>query len=280
MNIQRIAAFSQGTSGGNPAGVVLLNETADEKDMARIAADVGYSETAFAVPEDDSGSSWRVRYFSPESEVPFCGHATIALGAALGERKGAGTYALMLNNASITVDVEETSEGMFATLQSPPTNSQPVSNADLQALLSLFGLTEADLDPRLAPARIHGGADHILLPLKDRSRLAAMTYDLDAGRNLMRQLGLITVMLVFIEDTRTFVARNAFASGGVLEDPATGAAAAAFAGYLRDAGWPHGGQFTIRQGEDMGSPSLIKVELDDTPGAPVRVSGRTRQITD
>ncbi len=64
----------------------------------------------------------------------------------------------------------------------------------------------------------------------------------------------------------------------MLEDPATGAAAAAFAGYLRDGGWPHGGAFTIRQGEDMGSPSLIRVTLDDTKGAPVRVSGGTRAI--
>ena len=48
--------------------------------MQRIAAEVGYSETAFAMRD---GDRWRVRYFSPEAEVPFCGHATIALGAAL-----------------------------------------------------------------------------------------------------------------------------------------------------------------------------------------------------
>jgi len=278
MNIQRIAAFSQGTAGGNPAGVVLLKEDAQDHDMARVAAEVGFSETAFAVAQDDTGKSWRVRYFSPESEVPFCGHATIALGAALGQRNGPGTFALKLNDASITVETEETPDGMVATLRSPPTRSQAISNEERQDVLDLFDLKQEDLDERLAPARIHGGADHIVLPLKDRSRLAAMTYDLDQGRAVMRKHGLVTVMLVFIEGQRTFVVRNAFASGGVLEDPATGAAAAAFAGYLRDFGWPHGGGFTIRQGEDMGSPSLIEVALDDTKGAPVRVSGRTREI--
>ena len=85
-------------------------------------------------------------------------------------------------------------------------------------------------------------------------------------------------MLVFVESDQTFVVRNAFASGGVLEDPATGAAAAAFAGYLRDQNWPHGGNITIRQGEDMGCPSLIEVELDEIPGAPVRVSGNEKMI--
>ncbi|WP_298914173.1 PhzF family phenazine biosynthesis protein [uncultured Roseobacter sp.] len=278
MNIQRIAAFSQGDKGGNPAGVVLLKTEARDEDMARIAAEVGYSETAFAVALDDSGKNWRVRYFSPESEVPFCGHATIALGAALGQQHGAGTYALTLNNASISVDAASEGGGILATLTSPPTRSQAIGDDELQDVMFLFNLTNADLDSRLAPARIHGGADHIVMPLKSRAKLADMGYNLDKGRAVMREHGLVTVMLVFIETDRMFVARNAFASGGVLEDPATGAAAAAFAGYLRDENWPHGGQFTIRQGEDMGSPSLIKVKMDNIKGAPVQVSGMTRKI--
>ncbi|WP_421979239.1 PhzF family phenazine biosynthesis protein [Roseibium sp.] len=278
MDIQRIAAFSQGSEGGNPAGVVLLPEAVSADEMARVAADVGYSETAFAVAKGNDVKSWRVRYFSPESEVPFCGHATIALGAALGKHNGAGTYTLELNDATITVDAEETPDGMMATLSSPPTRSRAMTDAEEQDVMALFALSPEDLDPRLAPAFIHGGANHAVLPMKDRARLAAMSYDLDDGRNVMRKHDLVTVMLVYIEGDQTFVVRNAFASGGVLEDPATGAAAAAFAGYLRDSQWPHDGSFTIRQGEDMGSPSLIKVSLDDTAGASVRVSGGARDI--
>ncbi len=278
MDIQRIAAFSQGAEGGNPAGVVLLGSDASVVEMARVAAEVGYSETAFAVPQDGGKKSWRVRYFSPESEVPFCGHATIALGAALGRHSGAGTYSLALNDATITVDTNTTPDGIVATLSSPPTKSRALTDAETRDILVLFDLTVDDLDPRLAPAHIHGGADHVVLPLKCRTRLAGMTYDLDRGRQVMRKYSLVTVMLVFIEADQTFIARNAFASGGVLEDPATGAAAAAFAGYLRDSNWPHGGEFTIRQGEDMGSPSLIHVSLDDVKGNSVLVSGTARDI--
>ncbi|WP_422037289.1 PhzF family phenazine biosynthesis protein [Roseibium sp.] len=278
MDIQRIAAFSQGSEGGNPAGVVLLPEAVSADEMARVAADVGYSETAFAVAQGNDGRSWRVRYFSPESEVPFCGHATIALGAALGKHNGAGTYMLELNDATITVDAEEGPDGMMATLSSPPTRSRAMTDAEEQDVMTLFALTPEDLDPQLAPAFIHGGANHVVLPLKDRARLSAMSYELNEGRAVMRKHDLVTVMLVYIEGNQTFVVRNAFASGGVLEDPATGAAAAAFAGYLRDSQWPHNGSFTIRQGEDMGSPSLIKVTLDDTAGASVRVSGGARDI--
>ncbi|MEO0636437.1 MAG: PhzF family phenazine biosynthesis protein [Pseudomonadota bacterium] len=278
MDVQRVAAFSQGKEGGNPAGVVLLREPADNADMARVAAEVGYSETAFAVAQDESNRSWRVRYFSPESEVPFCGHATIALGAVLGQHAGPGSYELALNEATISVETHLSKGGMVATLTSPPTQSRAIAEDEKSDVLQLLGLTEADLDDRLAPARIHGGADHIMLPIADRERLAQMGYDLDRGREIMRRHGIVTVMLVFVAADQLFHVRNAFASGGVLEDPATGAAAAAFAGYLRDCGWPHGGQFDIRQGEDMGQPSLIHVELTDVAGAPVKVSGSVRPI--
>jgi PhzF family phenazine biosynthesis protein len=278
MDIQRIAAFSANGKGGNPAGVVLLDTAASSADMQRVAAEVGYSETAFAVPIEGADRSWRVRYFSPESEVPFCGHATIALGVALGQRDGPGTYNLDLNNASITVDAKMSAEGMAATLASPPTESRTINNEEFDDAMALLGLSKDDLDTRLPPARIHGGADHLVFALHDRARLAAMSYDLDQGRNMMRRHNLVTIMLVHIEGDRAFSARNAFASGGVLEDPATGAAAAAFAGYLRDIGWPHGEQFVIRQGEDMGAPSLIDVHLTSTPGSSVLVSGSARSM--
>src|SRR5688500_1109515 len=122
VDVQRIAAFSDGDAGGNPAGVVIADTLPAAAEMQRVAAEVGFSETAFAAPIADG---WRVRYFSPESEVPFCGHATIALGAALALRFGDGVYTLTLNDARITVE-GRASEGLIAAaLQSPPTRSVP-----------------------------------------------------------------------------------------------------------------------------------------------------------
>jgi PhzF family phenazine biosynthesis protein len=167
---------------------------------------------------------------------------------------------------------------MAATLASPPTESRTITDEEFNDAMTLLGLTKDDLDVRLPPARIHGGADHLVFALHDRGRLAAMVYDLDDGRDMMRRHKLVTIMLVHIEGDSAFSVRNAFASGGVLEDPATGAAAAAFAGYLRDSGWPHGGRFTIRQGEDMGAPSIIEVHLSNVPGSSVQVSGNARSM--
>jgi len=116
----RIAAFADGDSGGNPAGVHLAGGLPEPGEMQRIAAEVGFSETAFAAP---AAQGWRVRYFSPEAEVPFCGHATIALGAALALRQGDGRFALELNEASISVSGWHEGDSIAAALDSPPTRS-------------------------------------------------------------------------------------------------------------------------------------------------------------
>ncbi|WP_422366920.1 PhzF family phenazine biosynthesis protein [Pelagibius sp.] len=273
MEILRIAAFSDGDNGGNPAGVVIGESLPEVAKVQRIAAEVGFSETAFAARE---GDGWRVRYFSPESEVPFCGHATIALGAALALQNGDGVYPLVLNAAEITVEGRRDGNTIAAALQSPPTRSAPAKAELVEKTLALFGLTVKDLDPRIPPGFAEGGATHLVLALKDRARLAAMFYDLDAGRGLMNAAGLVTIALVYAETEQRFHARNPFASGGVLEDPATGAAAAALAGYLRDIGWPHGGRIEIVQGEDMGMKSRLTAEIPAEPGSSIRVSGTAR----
>jgi PhzF family phenazine biosynthesis protein len=273
MNILKISAFSDGDVGGNPAGVLIADDFPSDREMQQIAADVGFSETAFAVPVDNG---WRVRYFSPESEVPFCGHATIALGAALALSYGDGVFPLKLNQAEITVEGRRNGEIIAAALQSPPTHSTSAPSELVSSALELFGFTIDDLDPSLPPALIHGGANHLLIGLKTREALASMHYDLIIGRSFMNREGLVTILLAYAETPQLFHTRNPFASGGVYEDPATGAATAALAGYLRDIGWPHGGHIDVVQGEDMGMRSRLRANLSPVPGESIRVSGTAR----
>jgi PhzF family phenazine biosynthesis protein len=275
MDVLRIAAFADGLVGGNPAGVVLCEELPDTATMQAVAAEVGYSETVFAAP---AGDRWRTRYFAPEVEVDFCGHATIALGAALALRHGDGIFPLELNNARITVEGRAAGATLTAALQSPPTRSCPADSALIAKALALFGLTAEALDPRIPPAIAHAGADHLVLALGNRALLAAMRYDLDTGRVLALQEGIVTFSLIQADGPQRFHARNPFPIGGVYEDPATGAAAAALAGYLRDLGWPHAGVIEIIQGQDMGVPSRLWAEFSHEPGASIRVSGSARVI--
>lgn len=270
MILRRISAFCDGDAGGNPAGVWIGEEMADARTLQRIAAQIGYSETVFASP---LRKAWRVRYFSPETEIPFCGHATLALGAALALDHGDGMYALVLNDAHITVEGWQHEGRLGAALQSPPTRSQALEPALLDSALALFGLTGEDLDPRLPATIAYAGAPHLLLFLTARERLAQMRYELAAGRELMHAAGVLTIGLLHARQPQRFDARHAFAAGGVYEDPATGAAAAALAGYLRDIGWPHGGRIDIVQGEDMGARSLLRAEFSRVAGSSIRVSG-------
>lgn len=273
--ILKLAAFSDGDQGGNPAGVWLGASLPDEVRMQQIAADVGFSETAFAAPLENG---WRVRYFSPLAEVPFCGHATIALGAVLAAQQGDGVFDLTLNQTQITVEGHAQGSLTSAALQSPPTFSKPVSAQLLEEALTLFGYTHSDLDERIPPAHINGGAGHLILALNSRAALKAMHYDQQAGRELMVREGWATILLAWAETDQMFHTRNPFAFGGVYEDPATGAATAALGGYLRDIGWPHGGLIDILQGEDMGSPSRLRAEIPEQIGSSIRVSGMARKL--
>lgn len=273
--VLRISAFSDGQAGGNPAGVYIADTHPTVASMQSIAAEVGYSETAFAEP---TPNGWKVRYFSPESEVPFCGHATIALGAALTQQNGAGVFSLALNETEITVEGWADGELYSAALQSPETHSRLADATEVSQVLKLFGYNEKELDPKLPAAFANGGANHLVVGLNSRQALSNMTYDLSEGRSYMNALKLITVMFVYAETNQIFHSRNPFASGGVYEDPATGAASAAFAGYLRDIGWAHGGGIDLVQGEDMGVRSLIRAELTEQVGASVRVSGSARYM--
>lgn len=277
MSVLRVAAFSHNGQGGNPAGVAFYDQMPANEEMLKVAKEVGYSETAFLVKQ---GNAWRVRYFAPAMEVPFCGHATIALGAVLGERFGEGEYKLILNRSEIRVRSHKSENGTFAaTLYSSITTSQDAPQEYFDRVLAGFSLGRSDLDPAF-PVRFASAESnrHLILALKDRKILAEMNYDFNTIRKLMLDENLITISLLWRESDELFHSRNAFASGGVYEDPATGAAAAALAGYLRDIGWMGKNTFSIWQGEDMGSPSRLLVSYGAEPGSSVSVSGETRYI--
>lgn len=275
MDLLKLAAFSDNGMGGNPAGVAFCEEMPSDEEMLAVAKEVGYSETAFLVQQ---GDGWRVRYFSPAMEIPFCGHATIALGAALGERFGEGKYRLELNDAEISVHAERSAGWFSATLNSPATSSEDAPIEYVDKILSWFNLTRGDLHPAFPVRFASAGAKHLILVLRDRKTLAEMKYEFEPVRDLMMEQGLITISLLWPESDELFHSRNAFASGGVYEDPATGAAAAALAGYLQDIGWQGEKEFTILQGEDMGKPSRLTVKYGLNSGESVAVSGEVRYI--
>ena len=271
--ILRYTAFTDDPAGGNPAGVVLDASALSDARMQEIAAELGYSETAFATARADGG--YDVRYFSPEAEVPFCGHATIATGVALAERDGPGLRSFHTQAGEVPVRHERQQRRRHRDAhERRPARRGACPTALLDAALAALGWSEDELDPALPPRIGFAGARHLILAAATRDRLRRLDYDFDALKQMMLAHDLTTVDLVHREDELTFHARNPFPVGGVVEDPATGAAAAAFGAYLRDQGLvTPPATVTVHQGVDMGRPSLLTIEIAaDRPE--IRVSGR------
>jgi PhzF family phenazine biosynthesis protein len=269
-DLYRLAAFTTTPVGGNPAGVWIGDALPATSEMQRIAAEVGFSETAFLSPR--RGLERTVRYYSPAMEVPFCGHATIAAGVLLGELDGEGTYRLHALPGEIPVRVHDEDGQRIAALTSVTPSHEPARSDVVLRALELLGWSEADLDPAIPPARAYAGASHLVLAARRLDRLAELSYDFEALRELMTREGLVTLQLVHRESLAVFHSRNPFPVGGVVEDPATGASAAALGGYLRDAGiLAAPASLVIRQGEAMGRPSVLRVEIPVSGG--IIVSG-------
>jgi PhzF family phenazine biosynthesis protein len=268
--ILRLAAFTDDPRGGNPAGVVIGPTLPDPAEMQRIAADVGYSETAFLA--GDGGSRWTTRYWSPAAEVPFCGHATIASAIALHDRFGVGAVELETTVGTVPVSIEQQDGGVLATLTSVEPSVADLDDDDLALLLGHLGWGRLQLDPALPPRVGFAGAHHPVIAVRDRAILASLSYDFDGLRALMEDRDWTTIQIVWRASPTVFHARDPFPVGGVVEDPATGAAAAAFGAYLRALRLVDvPATVTIHQGEDLGRPSLISVAIPATGG--IRVSG-------
>ena len=263
--VLRLSAFTKDGQGGNPAGVVLDAGALSDAQMLAIAAEVGYSETVFVLdgPPAAERRRYTVRYFSPLAEVPFCGHATVALGAALGDALGPGDLVLDTPAGSVSLTTGQRPSGQWWTrLASVEARQQPVDEVTLRRALDCFGWSVRVLDPGLPPILSYAGAWHLILGLAERDTLEAMDYDFAALQELCAEQGWTTVSVVFRLSPLEHLARNPFPAGGVVEDPATGAAAAAYGSYLaalRIVEPP--ARLRIEMGAQIGRPSELIVEV-------------------
>ena len=275
IEILRYAAFTDEPTQGNPAGIV-LGERVDGTEMQSIAAEIGYSETAFFV--NTCGNDYDVRYFSPLAEVAFCGHATIAGAVALADHGATGNLRFSTPAGLITVDVVRRGGRSFATLSSVPTRSEAAEVAAVNEVLKALDWSVDDLDQRFPPHVAFAGNEHLVLAAATRDRLAHLDYSFDDLKLMMEREGWTTIQLVWRESSSVFHSRNPFPVGGVVEDPATGAAAAALGGYLKEIGEITAPQeITITQGEDMGRRSTILLSVDPEVTSVV-ISGTAAKI--
>jgi PhzF family phenazine biosynthesis protein len=268
--LQKLAAFTSSPQGGNPAGVWIGDKLPTSAEMQTIAKQVGFSETAFIAPTQ--GNTRTVRYYSPEAEVAFCGHATVASGVALGQKSGIGEYIFETSIGSIPVNVSRQNDEILATLTSVEPRFETAPEEILNEALQALGWNNDELDLNIPPARAFAGNWHLVIAVKSKSRLDNLDYDFERLKQLMLGDDLTTLQLIWKESENLIHSRNPFPVGGVVEDAATGAAAVALGGYLRESKLVKAPiTIEILQGGIMGRPSQLKLSIPVNGG--ISVSG-------
>jgi PhzF family phenazine biosynthesis protein len=279
--VLRYAAFTNSPDGGNPAGVVLDASRLDDARMQAIAADVGYAETVFVTEAAVDGDSRRnrVRYFSPIAEVPFCGHATIALAVALSGRDGAATFIFETPVGPVAIETAGQGGAVTASFTSVEPQVTDFPDRVLSTLLGLLGVDRGELHPAYPPMVAFAGNWHPILVIAKRKTFDSFVFDPDSMRTLMdAQNWAGTVTTLYEMAPGEFDSRNLFPVGTITEDPATGSAAASFGAYLRLLSLVEPpSRVILHQGSHVGRPSVLTVDIPPSGG--IVVSGGAVEIS-
>jgi trans-2,3-dihydro-3-hydroxyanthranilate isomerase len=285
-----VDVFTDTRFGGNQLAVFPDASKLPPELMGRIAREFNFSETTFVLPPSDSKHTRRVRIFTPTSELPFAGHPTVGTAfalASLGEipLHGAETHIVFEEGVGPVPVVIRATNGKpgFAQLTAarlPEIGPPPPAARDLAAVV---GLDEADiLTGRYGPEAVSCGVCFLMVPVRDRRVLARAHPRAEEFQRVFR--GYVTNMVfLFCDDPEQsgshYRARMFAPEVGVQEDPATGSAGAAFAGYLaaRDERADGTLRWVVEQGFEMGRPSILEIEADKRAGAvsAIRVGGNS-----
>jgi trans-2,3-dihydro-3-hydroxyanthranilate isomerase len=277
--------FTDRIFGGNPLAVFPDGRGLDDSTMQRIARELNLSETVFVLPPETAQETRRLRIFTPAMELPFAGHPTVGTAIILaetGELEGDGPWDIVFGEKVGPIPVRITSAPMTATLSSARLPTAIDGVRDPAILAALLGLpTTALAQADLPPAAYSAGVPFTIIPLATRAALSAIAFDVGVWRDHLADSLAPHVYAVALDDPghgRRVSARMFAPAMGIAEDPATGAAATALAGYLFDQQRPTADRkvWEISQGDDMGRPSAILLTADRSANglSAVHVGGR------
>lgn len=290
-----VDVFSEQIFGGNPLAVFPEAQGLNSKLMQQIAGELNLSETAFVFPPEEPEHSFRLRIFTPQVELPFAGHPTIGTAfvlAATGQAALEGEQTRMVLEETVgpvRVEVQARDGRPVAArlwaAQMPVFGPPPPDRAELAALLSL---EEAALaQGELSPQTVSCGVPFTFIPLRDREALGGARLDTALWQRLLRDSWAPHVYCLALDpelDGSDLRVRMFAPAMGITEDPATGAAASALAGYLGSREGLRNGtlRWAVEQGFEMGRPSLLEVEADKREGeiTAVRVGGRCVMVSE
>lgn len=217
LEYHQVDAFAERPFAGNPAAVVSLTEWLDDELMQRIAAELNLSETAFFVPDSDAPGRFHIRWFTPATEVPLCGHATLASAAVVSEVLQCADWPITFDSASGPLQVDRA--GATFTLDLPANPPKAVAAPD--GLAEALGCSTSDCLL---------GNDIFLVALESEQQVRQLKPDFNALSGHIEHGVIVTA----VGDAYDFVSRFFAPSIGIDEDPVTGAAHCVLTPYWAD----------------------------------------------
>ena len=273
--IYQVDAFTTEKFAGNPAGIILDARGLTDERMQAIARELNNTESAFLFPPEGPDHDLVVRFFTPTTEIPMCGHNTIALHfarAAEGLAKP-GRQRQKTKAGIIPVDIVAQGNSFRVVM----THNEPVFDEPLKEasdLLSALGIAASDLAAGAPVQVVSTGNRKLMLGLKSRAVLNALKPDLAALKKLAETYRCTGYYVFTLEsdEPRILAHGRMFAPQlGIDEDPVTGMAIGPFAAYLLENQLTTRPEFMVRQGEAMGRPGVAHVRVPLTGGKPGRV---------
>ncbi|MFL5549900.1 MAG: PhzF family phenazine biosynthesis protein [Gemmatimonadaceae bacterium] len=284
--------FTDHLHGGNPLAVVPDARGLSDAQMQAVTREFNYSETVFVFPPTLASNTRRVRIFTPGAELPFAGHPTVGCAfvlASIGEIPlHGGETRIVLEEGVGPIPVlirSEAGRPVFAQLTSaklPEIKDPPPPPETLCEILSLEP-SHIVADDMIEPEAVSTGVPYLFIPIKKPEMLSWVKIDIAKWEQSLRDYWAPDMFVFSTEDWANIfegghIRARMFAPGlGIGEDPATGSACAALAGFLALRAETRDGtlRWTVDQGVEMGRPSRLELEVDLKRGqlAAIRVGG-------
>ena len=287
--------FTEDRLAGNPLAVVVEANGLSTASMQAIAREFNLSETAFVLPPKTPTHKAKVRIFTPDYEMPFAGHPTVGTAIALTEmaqdRDLADIFVLEENIGLVRCAVNKVGNALFAEFDLPKLPEPLPLAVSSDAVAAALGLAPHEIGFENHRVSLwSAGVPYITVPVADTTVAARVRFDNEAWFTFSPRKSESAVASAYIYCRETVGHDNAFHARMVVpgspsyEDPATGSAAAAFAGAIMQFDRPTDGvsRFWIEQGIEMGRPSRIRLELDVAGGNLVaaRIGGHAVRVAE
>jgi PhzF family phenazine biosynthesis protein len=278
--VYQIDAFTSEKFSGNPAGVITNAEGLSEHDMQRIARELNNSETVFIFPPDDASHDVKFRYFTPTTEVPSCGHATIAAHYARSIENQLGSERVIqkIGIGILPIDIVKNNNYTIWMTQGSIEFSKPLPTKDRQLILLSLGLTEQEIDERCPVQIVSTGHSKVMIGIKSIEKLHGLSPNMSMLSNVSKSIGCNGYYVFTLASPPGTILTHGrmFAPAiGIFEDPVTGNAIGPLGAYLVKHGLvDHDNSlfsFTGIQGESIRRVGTVDVKVKIENGEPTQV---------